>query len=155
MADEMGSQELEPTRDESEEVESSYKIIPYAGHSLPFEFRNSIIAPFLNSLRYGNDLYKLIDKDAYFTNYGKYIDIILLRPNMRVKIAMLKDKTVLGWSLVENKTLHYIWVKKEVRRQGIGRSLLPKEFDTISHITNKAIGIWVNHYPEVRFNPFA
>ena len=53
------------------------------------------------------------------------------------------------------KTIHYIWVKNEVRRQGIGKALMPKEFDTISHITNKGISIWVNHFPEVKFNPFA
>jgi len=109
----------------------------------------------LNSLRYGNDLFKLIDQDAYYKNYGNYISALLARPEMKVKLAVLNDDTVLGWSLYMNKTVHYVWVKSEVRRQGIGKSLLPNEFDTISHITNKGINIWINKYPKVRFDPFA
>jgi hypothetical protein len=155
MASEMGSEELESETEKLEEVESSYRIVYHQGSKLPEEYKNLIIAPFLNSLRYGNDLYKLIDKDAYFLNYSHYIDILLARPMTIVKLAMLKDNTILGWSLVEHKTVHYVWVKKEVRRQGICRALLPKEFTTISHITHKGINIWVKHFPEVGFNPWA
>jgi hypothetical protein len=155
MASEMGSEELEPETKKLAEVESSYRIVYHQGSKLPIEYRNLIVAPFLNSLRYGNDLYKLIDKDAYFNNYSRYIEGLLLRPMAIVKLAMLKDETVLGWSLVEHKTVHYVWVKKEVRLQGICRALLPKEFNTISHITHKGINIWVKHFPDVGFNPWA
>jgi len=137
------------------EIESSYGIIFYQAQNLPNEFKNLIIAPFLNSLRYGNDLFKLVDKRSYYSNYGQYIELLLKRPDSRVCIAILSDKTVLGWSLVQKNVVHYVWVKKEVRRQGIGRSLLPKEFDTISHITNKGLNIWVNKFPNVRFDPWA
>lgn len=148
----MGNQKLELTTNEPQE---SYRIKHYNFESLPDDFRNLIIAPFLNSLRYGNDLYKLIDKDAYYSSYTKYIEILMRRPDCLVTIALLNDNTALGWCMHERKTIHYVWVKKEVRRQGIGRSLMPKEFDTISHITNKGINIWVNHYPNVKFDPFA
>lgn len=151
----MGDKKLEPETEKLEEVESSYRIVYHQGSKLPPDYKNLIVAPFLNSLRYGNDLYKLIDKDAYFLNYAKYIEVLLNRPMAIVKLATLKDETVLGWSLVEHKTVHYIWVKREVRRQGIGRSLLPKEFNTISHITHKGINIWVKHFPDVGFNPWA
>lgn len=151
----MGSEELEPETEKLEEIESSYRIVYHTGAKLPQEYKNLVVAPFLNSLRYGNDLYKLIDKDAYFLNYSKYIDLLLNRPMTIVKLAVLKDDTVLGWSLIEHKTVHYVWIKKEVRRQGICRALLPKEFNVISHITHKAINIWVKHFPEVKFNPFA
>lgn len=148
----MGSKNLGPKTDE---VENSYKIVVYKVLDLPQEFHNLIIAPFLNSLRYGNDLFKLIDKEAYYSSYSKYIQLLLQRPNAQVKLAMLSDRTVIGWSMIEGKTVHYVWVKKEIRRQGIGLSLLPKEFDTITHITNKGIGIWVSKFKDVRFNPFA
>lgn len=150
----MGDKVLELETNELKEVESSYRIRIYSTLLLPEEFKNLVIAPFLNSLRYGNDLFKLIDKDAYYKSYGKYIELLMKRPQAQVKLAMLSDETVLGWSLYEPNTLHYVWVKKEVRRQGIGRSLLPKEFDTITHITNKGISIWINKYPEVKFDPF-
>lgn len=155
MASKMGDKELEPETEKLEEVESSYRIVYFGGPTLSAEYRNIVVAPFLNSLRYGNDLYKLIDKDAYFINYSKYIDHLLQRPMMLVKMAMLKDDTILGWSMVENKTVHYVWVKKEVRMQGICKALMPQEFNTISHITHKGINIWVKRYPEVNFNPWA
>ena len=148
----MGNQKLELTTNEPQE---RYRLVTHYGATLPEEFRNLVIAPFLNSLRYGNDLYKLIDKNAYYLAYPKYIESLLQRPYSVVKLAILNDMTVLGWCLMENKTIHFVWVKKEVRRQGICQALLPKAFDTISHITNKGINIWVNHYPDAKFNPFA
>lgn len=123
---------------------------------LPEEYKNVILAPFLNSLRYGNDMFKLIDKESYYSAYSKYINLLLQKPTTRVNFAQLKDDTVLGWCLYETSNiLHYTWVKKEVRRQGIGRAILPKEFDTITHITNKGLNIWINKFPTVRLNPFA
>jgi GNAT superfamily N-acetyltransferase len=121
---------------------------------LPEEYKNVIIAPFLNSLRYGNDLFKLIDRDAYYDSYKKYVDLLMRRPTAQVKMALLSDNTVLGWCLYEPKIVHYFWVKKEVRRQGIGKSLLPKGFTAITHVTNQGIKWWVNYYPEVIFDPF-
>ena len=152
MANKVGSEALEPTSKGIKE--ERYRLVPYKGIEIPPDFKNLVIAPFLNSLRYGNDLFKLIDKDAYYFSYGKYIELLLQRPNTQVKFAILDDDTILGWCISEDKTLHYVWVKKEVRRQGIAQALMPK-FDVISHITNRGINIWVNHYPQVRFNPFA
>jgi hypothetical protein len=148
----MGSETLEPTS--SGAKEERYRLISYIAPELPPDFKNLIIAPFLNSLRYGNDLYKLIDKDAYYLKYAKYVELLLTRSTCVIKLAILNDDTVLGWCLAEGKAVHYVWVKKEVRRQGICQALLPKSFDTISHITNKGINIWINHFPNVRFDPF-
>lgn len=119
------------------------------------DYKNLVLAPFLNSLRYGNDLFKLIDKDAYYASYTKYIETLLQRPDCLIKFAMLSDDTVLGWCLFQDKTVHYVWVKEHQRRQGIAGSLVPKNFEVITHITNKAINIWVNKFPEVRFDPWA
>ena len=147
----MGNKGLETKADESQE--DSYKVISYKGNTLPEEYLNVIRAPFLTSLRYGNDLFKLIDQDAYFKAYSKYLESILKRNQTVVKLAALDDQTILGWSLSEPDLLHYVWVKKEVRRQGIMQSLLPK-FTTFSHITNKWIPLWNKHFFEARFNPF-
>lgn len=153
MANEMGSEDLEPFTNEPEE--NFYTIVKYDSNNLPKDLKNLVLAPFLNTLRYGNDLFKLIDKNAYYDNYARYIHILLARPNSKITIATLSDDTAIGWCLWENKTVHYVWVKSEVRRQGIANAILPKDFDTISHITNKGINIWVSKFPNVRFNPFA
>ena len=147
----MGNQKLEAKTNEPEE--DSYKVIAYKGNALPEEYLNLIRAPFLTSLRYGNDLFKLIDQDAYYKTYNKYLESILKRNQTVVRLAALDDKTILGWSLSEPNLLHYVWVKKEVRRQGIMQSLLP-EFTTFSHITNKWIPIWNKYHFDARFNPF-
>ena len=147
----MGNKTLDSETDGPKE---NYKVIKYLAPELPQEFRNLVIAPFLNSLRYGNELFKLIDKDVYYHFYELFIERLLTKPMAFVRIAMLDDKTVLGWSLSDQKMLHYVWVKKEVRRQGIGKALLPKEFSEISHITNKGLSIWISKYPSVKFNPF-
>lgn len=153
MGNKLGNQELEFKTETPKKVES-YRLITFSAPELPEEFKHLIIAPFLNSLRYGNDLFKLIDQDAYYDSYKKYIEHLLSRPTATVKLAMLDDDTVLGWSLTQGKIVHYVWVKKESRRLGIGRALLPKDFDTITHITNKGMNIWVNKFPQVRLNPF-
>ena len=152
----MGNEVLDIEANEFEgEVESTYKLIVYQASELPKDFRNLIMGPFLNSLRYGNDLFKLIDKDSYFTSYAQYIELLMKRKLTAIKLAMLSDETILGWCMYEEKTVHYVWVKEHQRRNGIAKSLLPKEFDTITHITNKGINIWVNKFPEVKFNPWA
>jgi hypothetical protein len=153
MANAVGSEELESKTNVPEEIET-YQIISFNAKDLPETYKNVVVAPFLNSLRYGNDLFKLIDKDVYYSTYAKYIELLLSRPKSVVKLAMLDDDTILGWSLFEAKILHYVWIKKEQRRLGIAKSLLPKEFDTISHITNKGLSIWVSKYPSLKFNPF-
>ncbi len=148
MASDLGIAQMESQANEVAKIKS------YKACDLPKDLRNLVIAPFLNSLRYGNDLFRLIDKDAYFYSYGKFVESLLKRPEAIIRLALLNDNTAIGWCLYENKVVHYLWVKQEVRRQGIGRSLLPKEFDTISHITNKGINVWVNKFPSVKFDPF-
>ena len=134
---------------------ASYEVIAYKALNIPSGFENVVKAPFLNSLRYGNDLFKLIDQESYYTAYGKYIDSLLKRPKAIVRFAVLDDLTVLGWSLTEVDIVHYVWVKKEVRRQGIAKALVPFEFKFFSHITNKGLSIWNAKCPQARFNPFA
>lgn len=147
----MGDKKLEL---ETVEVEKSYVVKEYEPIHMPLDRINLIRAPFLNSLRSGNDWYKLIDNDHYFAIYPKVIEALLLRPKIKVRFAELKDQTILGWCMYEDSLVHYIWVKSELRRQGIGQSLLPKEFDSVSHLTNKALRLWTQHYPHVRFTPF-
>lgn len=153
MADEMGSKELEQ---QAIEPESSYSIIAYNSQALPHEFLNLIKAPFLNSLRYGNELFKIIDKQSYFNNYSRFIDSILQRPKVIIRLSMLNDLTVLGWAMYELNILHYVWVKKEVRHQGIAKAMTENlEFTYFTHITNKGLSIWAkSHYQHLKFDPF-
>lgn len=147
----MGNQEVEHKAAEPK----GYTLKLYQTLTLPAEYENLVLAPFLTTLRYGNDLFKLIDKASYFGHYREYIKHLLSRSTMHVRLAILDDGTVAGWCLFQDKTIHYIWVKKEGRRNGIAKDLIPKDFDTISHITNVGMNIWANKFPHVRLNPWA
>lgn len=157
----MGNTEVESSgkKSASQDQAASYRIVSFYGAALPPEFKNVIRAPFLNTLKNGNDWFKLIDRDAYYSKYSTFIDQLLLRPMALIRMALIPSidtdpEVVLGWSLSENKTVHYVWVKDDLRRQGIGKTLLPKEFDTFSHLTHKGMSIWGSRYPEVKFDPF-
>lgn len=150
MADAMGNQELESRTNEPE----GYKVIACGGAKVPQQLHNVILANFLNSLKSGNDLFKLVDRDSYFPNYTAYIQSLLLRPTTVMRFAMLDD-VVLGWSMISDSTLHYVWVKKEGRRQGIGQALVPEGITKISHVTGIGRRLWVTYYPDVVLDPWA
>lgn len=142
---------------------SSYKVLiikPYI--SMPKTYKALIYSTFLKSLRFGNDWFKAIDSDIYYKVYHELLDNILSRAHTEIRLAVLTEDpdTCLGWSICENKTLHYVFVKNNskdepsFRRMGIGSALLPKEFDQISHLTKLGRIIWEKKYPKVKFNPF-
>src|SRR5450631_3681195 len=124
----MGNQELES---ETNEPEKSYRIVTYYTNKLPPDLLNIIRAPFLNHARTGNDFFKLTDRDAYYKHYGMFVNNLLQRDETQIRFAMLKKDEVLGWCMFHDKVVHFVWVDKQQWRQGIGKSLLPKEFDTI------------------------
>lgn len=138
---------------------SAYKVISLHGSDPSLGAYLSLIhSTFKRSLRYGNDWYKLIDKDCYYQAYNQVVTVLLSRPAALVRLAVLTDDpdTCLGWSLSEEKTLHYVFVKANVgiRKLGIGTHLLPKEFNRITHLTRIGREIWQSKFPEVVFNPF-
>lgn len=138
------------------EDQSSYKIISFKASNFPETYRNMIYSKWLRSLRYGNEYFSLIDPKIYFEVYESYINSLLKRPLSIVKFAVLTDDpdVVLGWSLIEDNKLHYVYVQKDMRGQGIAQELCKEPFDTITHITLKALNIWNKHYKHVIFNPF-
>lgn len=119
-------------------------------------YKSMIYSDFMNSLRYGNDWYALIDPECYFSVYRKMIDHLLSKPAVKVNLAVLSDDvdTCLGWSMFEPNILHYIYVKADFRDQGIASSLAPKGFSSVSHLTKVGQSIRRTHFPDAVFNPF-
>jgi hypothetical protein len=149
-----------------QEAPAFYTVISYPAHSMPDAYRNLVYSTWLRSLRFGNEYFKLISSDAYYSNYDVYIKSLTNRPNSTLKLAVLSDNhdVVLGWSLTEGTTLHYVHVQKDVRKNGIARSLMPANINTITHLTTVGATIWASHCiskpsdtsnkPVVIFNPF-
>lgn len=136
----------------------TYSIISFPSREISRKYeiyKNAIISKWLRSLKSNNDYFKLIDREAYFKVYPFYIETILQRPNAIIKVAVLSDDhdNLLGFSVIEGSTLHYIQVHKLQRRLGIGKSLMPKEFKYFTHITKNGLMLWPK-YPLAKFNPF-
>lgn len=134
----------------------SYKILKFAAIRLPDQYRNMLFSEFLRSLRFGNEYFKLIEAEPYFQVYHAYFSVLLSRPESLVKIAVLTDDpdVALGWSLSEFDKLHYVYVKKDFRRTGIGRALVSEPFTRFSHVTKIALSLWTSKFPSAKFNPF-
>lgn len=73
-----------------------------------------------------------------------------------VALAVLTDDTdvVLGWSVYEGSILHFVFVKRDARKQGIGTELIPKNAEVITHLTKSGKAIWKKKHQYLKFNPF-
>ena len=112
-----------------------------------------VYATWLRGLYYGNDFIKLIDKDTFMDNYHKVITQILRRPTIEIKVVCLNEDhdVILGYSICEKDTVHWVFTKPVWRAIGIARSILPAEIKTISHYTNLGRKL---KGPTTIFNPF-
>jgi hypothetical protein len=133
-----------------EATKASYTIRSPTAEDCPF-----IFATWLRGLRYGNELFGLIESDIYFEKYHEIIQKILTSPGVQVSIACLKDQpdVILGYSVFTGNRLHWVHVKSAWRNIGIARELVPSNTKLVSHVTKVGASILKAH-PSVRFNPF-
>ena len=134
----------------------SYKILQFRGYQLPDDYQALIYSRWLRSLRFGNDYYRLIEKDAYYATYHSYIERLLDHPDAVVRLAVLHDDAdiVLGFCVSRGSILDYVHVHKDMRRKGIARKLIPACIDTITHLTRTGLSIWGSKFFNWQFNPF-
>lgn len=121
------------------------------------DYKSMIHSDFKKSLRYGNDWFKKIDSDSYFAAYKTLIHRLLDKEHVQVMLAVLDDDpdVCLGWSISEPGILHYVFVKKDFQRMGIGKALLPDSFHIVTHLTKIGQSIREKKFKKVIFNPFA
>ena len=137
-----------------------YKLLTFSGSDPALSpYKNMIYSYFMSSLRSGNSWFKEIEATVYKDVYHRVIESLLSRSLSTIRLAVLPDDpdTCIGWSLSENeKTVHYVFVKSgiDARRRGIGTDLLPKDFETLTHLTKNGICLWKNKFPQAKFNPF-
>lgn len=138
-------------------MENSYIIKEFKGQDPYFEnYKPLVLATWLRGLKHGCDFFSMTDSKAFFSVYSKVILNLIKRPECVVRVAVLSDDPdiAVGWSVFEGGVVHFVYVRPEGRRHGIGSSLLPKKFDTISHITKVGKAIWKKKFQHVIFNPF-
>lgn len=136
---------------------SSYRVLTLSGSDPGLApYRAMIYSDFMKSLRYGNEWFKAIDSRSYFTAYRSFIDSLLNQRDAVVNLACLSDDldNCIGWAFYGGEKLHYAFVKKDYRKQGIARSLTPRPFTRVTHLTRIGKSIWEHHFPTVLFDPF-
>lgn len=136
-------------------TESTYSIIAYPAKELPEQYDHMIRSKWKRTLRYGNEYFKLWASDSFYATYEKLINHYLARPKAIVRLAVLDDDRdiVLGWSLIEGRTLHYVYVQYDQRAQGIAKALIPEKIHYITHLTKAGLAVWNALLPEAVFDP--
>lgn len=129
-----------------------YTIRPYQESDKAF-----IMATMLRGLYYGNSWFSMIPKDIFMNNYKKVIEALITR-NL-VTIACLPDEpdVILGYSLVNGdfSKLHWVYVKQDFRKMGIGKSLVPETVKVVTHMSEQGKLIKDSKHLTWIFNPFA
>ena len=117
--------------------------------------KNFIFSTWLKGLRFGNDWFGLIPSKVYFSIYHGVIEGILSKPNVKVKVACLKEdpNVILGYAVYTDSRLDWLHVKKAWRKIGLARDLVPKTITTVSHLTDTGRSILKKH-EHISFNPF-
>jgi len=113
-----------------------------------------IYASFLKGLYYDNEFYNMIPKADFMENYKRVVESLLFK--CQVNIACLKEdpSVIVGYSITTGNTLHWLYVKKSWRKQGVAKLLVPVLPNFFSHFTNLGLILRKTKYPELTFNPF-
>lgn len=104
------------------------------------EDTNFILASFLRGVYYGDSWFNRIPKDIFMANYKKVIEALLAPGKCTIKVACPKGETdiIIGYSILspDYQTVHWVYVKKDWRKNGIGKSLVPAHPLAVTHLTD-------------------
>jgi hypothetical protein len=118
--------------------------------------KNFILATFLRGLYYGDSWFSLIPKDVFMDNYKHLADQIV--SNSIVKVACLKEDkdVILGYSLLgkDLQSINWVYVKSAWRLKGIGKSLVPLNPVSASHLSKLGLTLMNKYFKQTTFNPF-
>jgi len=117
--------------------------------------RGFIFSTWLKGLLYGCPQYKGVDQAAFYENMGSELEDLVAQPYLKITVACLAEDedVVLGYAVTSQDALHWVFVKKAWRSQGIARSLLGRPFKTFSART--AAGDALAAKKGLVYNPWA
>lgn len=142
---------------ETNEEASSLTILSFPGIELPEQYFNFVRSRYLRSLRDGCDFFKKMHAKCYYDTQPPFFLTLISRPGVSIRLAVLSDDpdVALGFSIVDNTgLLHYVYVGKDFRKQGIGKALAPGPYRILTHYT-KAVLPLSRKFPGAVFNPYA
>lgn len=113
-----------------------------------------IFASFLRGLYYDNKFYNMIPKDDFMATYKEAIKALLTKCEIRVACLVDDPDVIVGYSLVSPASLHWVYVKKPWRKQGIGKLLVPVIPPFFSHFSTLGLSLKESKNYNTIFNPF-
>lgn len=119
---------------------------------------NFVLATFLRGIYYGDSWFSQIPKQIFMDNYKKVAEVLVNdRTRTCIQVACLKEDldTIIGYSILSTdyQTIHYVYVKANWRKRGIGRSLLPQYPSAVTHLTELGKQL-LPKFKDCMFNPF-
>lgn len=114
-----------------------------------------IYSSWLKGLRYGNDDFERMDSTAYFKHFHNVLESILDDFSVTVRIACLKEDpdVILGFSVLKDKHLFWVFVKARWRGIGLATDLVPADIQSVSHVTKVGVSLLKKH-PSITINPY-
>ena len=104
--------------------------------------RSFILSSWLKSYR-GSEFAQRLPADVYWSRYGHVGVVEDSFMRSRVWVATLHEERtwIYGWAAVEGDLLHYVFVRREDRKAGIGRALMEAACPgaaclRVSHVTS-------------------
>lgn len=116
--------------------------------------RNFLFTTWIKGLYHGNEYYRDINFDIHFRNYKLIIENILQRPNINIHVLCIKEspEIIIGYAVTEQDTLHWLFIKPNLRNQGLIHKLINNQsFTTCTHLTRQSKGFILRN---LTYNPF-
>jgi hypothetical protein len=110
-----------------------------------------VFESWLRGLYFGNDWFHAMKFHRFNTNYHKIIEYILTRSVVNIACLREDPDVTLGYSVVDEDILHWVFIKSSWRRFGIARKLIPVGINTVTHLTRLGKQLKPRHW---EFNPF-
>lgn len=114
-----------------------------------------ILATFLRGLYYGDNYYSQMPKNRFMECYHPFLEHLLDSPGIDIKVACLEDDKdiIVGYSMYTNTVLHWVFVKKQWRKIGVAKVLVPEKLTACTHLTELGKQI-LKKKPGVYFDPY-
>lgn len=95
-----------------------------------------------------------LELDNYKLHYRKVIDHILSKPNIKITVSCLLEDpgTILGYSVTEDKILHWVFVRQDWRKIGLSKDMMPSGINTVTHLTKS--GLKLKRKLNLMFDPW-
>ena len=124
---------------------------------------NLIYSTWLRSFLYNSPITESIRSDIYFPNHQKVLDRILVSPETKIKVLVLKedDRVIVGYIVYQDPQVHFIYVKPAFRKEGVASELLedmglPRDLKDVqySHMTWDSIKLKIAGKWKAIYNPY-